>query len=151
MSSLGRRSFLGSVGAVGTSVLTAGCSVLSGSAGIPLTGLEVRSDLSEQHTVRVELERNGTSVFEETVEVSDGTPITRDAIWSTDPASYRIRWAVFGPSTEGDIRVTELTEVPRNGDDADCYVGVITLADVTSTTNYVELYAAELLDPFTCG
>jgi hypothetical protein len=136
-----RRAVLrGGAGLLGASA--AGCAGLLDSGGVSLGGIEVRSDLSAPHEVRVELARGGDPVFAATVRVTPGEPVVRAASWDPAPARYTLRFAAFGPSLDGDIRARAFDGGDAS-DDADCHVATVSLAAFAGDPEaYAELLPA---------
>jgi hypothetical protein len=133
-----RRNLLRSLGAVTVAGVT-GCSapVVTGDRGLVLGELSVRNAHPDEHTVRVELERDGELVHETTVTVGGDGDVERIGVsWPSTPAVYTLQYVVFGPDEEPDIRTRTLTadDVHTEGR---CAVAVITIGFPDDSHPYV--------------
>lgn len=116
-----RRTLLRGAGAACGSLAVAGCSrVLGDSGGVSAVGLTVQNELPGEHTTRVEVRRDGGTVFEETFDVPTDGAAARAASWSTRPATYEVLVAVSGPDFDGDI-VAATLGAPTSDRDAECH------------------------------
>ena len=86
------------------------------------------NELGAQHSVRVEVNRNGGLVFEETLQLADGERAVRDGDWPSDPAEYETLSVILGSNTEADI-VTFSTPEPAGDWETDCYVLSLVVTD----------------------
>lgn len=141
-----RRSFLQLNGVMAVSVLSTGCSALqTGGSGLTLGDISVRNAHPHTHRVRVELVRNDELVREETVTINgDGGVARIEATWSSEPAVYVLRYVVFGPDEEPDIRVRTLTEEDTSNSH-ECTVAAISIGFPSDSTPYVTVGSAESL------
>lgn len=118
-----RRSFLRASSAAALSLPLAGCSELrQQTQGLQLGDVVLHNWHSETHEVRIELERNGEFVKEESFEVPGETKKTMEATWPHDSAVYNLYYVVFGPAVETDIRMTELTSQDAQTDGNGCTI-----------------------------
>ena len=141
-----RRSFLQLSGSMALSVLSAGCSTLeTGASGLVLGSVSVRNGHPNTHEVRVELERDNELVREETVTVRGDNGVTRiEATWPSAPAIYVLRYVVFGPDEEPDIRTRTLTE-ENTSKSHNCTVAAITMGFPSDSNPYVSVGSSESL------
>ena len=139
-----RRSFLQLSGGMAFSMLSAGCSTLETEvSGLVLGDVSVRNGHPNAHEVRVELERDDELVREETVTVSGNNGVARiEATWPSAPAIYVLRYVVFGPDEEPNIRTQTLTEEDTSKS-SDCTVAAITIGFPSDSNPYVNVGSPE--------
>lgn len=121
-----RRSFLRASGATAASLSLAGCSELrSRTQGLRLGNVVLHNWHSESHDARVEVERNGEIVREQSIEIPGETEAVMEATWPDDPAVYTLYYVVVGPAVETDIRTTELTSQDSQSDGSGCTIATL--------------------------
>ena len=121
-----RRSAL-RLGCAALSGAFAGCSTLKQSSeGLRLGDIVLRHYPPEPHTVRLELERAGEFVLEESYELSEGEKQVIQPAWPRSPAVYRLYTVVEGPldSTDDpfDLFTNEFTNEDSRSDGNTCSV-----------------------------
>lgn len=121
-----RRSFLRASSSAVLSLPLAGCSELrQQTQGLRLGDVVLHNWHSETHHIRIEIERNGELMKEESFEVPGETMETMEATWPNDPAIYDLYYLIFGPAVDTDIRKTELTSQDAQTDGNGCTIVTI--------------------------
>ncbi|QRV14993.1 hypothetical protein JMJ58_19105 [Haloterrigena salifodinae] len=87
-------------------------------SGIQLGSLRVANTADKPHTVDLVLERDGSRVYNELVEVDPDNHVWIDPTWSSEPAEYDLYYTVSGSD---EVSIAELTDAPDDID-GECVV-----------------------------
>lgn len=89
-------------------------------SGIQLGSLRVANTADEPHTVDLVLERDGSRVYDELVEVDPDNHVWIDPTWSSEPAEYDLYYTVSGSD---EVSTAELTDAVAPDDiNGECVV-----------------------------
>lgn len=116
--------------------------------GIRLGSLRVANTADERHSVDLVLERNGSRVYNEMVDVDPDNHVWIDPTWSSEPAEYNLYYTVSGSD---EVSIAELTDdVAPDDSDGECVV-----ADLWTVMNPsgadVLLKSVDRYDEATCN
>lgn len=103
------------LGAVGLSAI-AGCTDFESESGIRVGSIMISNWEEEPVTITVRLDREGSTVFEDAVELGGDGDELIERSWDDSPAEYTVLY-----SSEGDGRIVDLS-LPEDGGDSgdDC-------------------------------
>ncbi|WP_148263615.1 hypothetical protein [Halopiger xanaduensis] len=107
-----RRQVLGAIALLAT----AGCTAFSSESGIQVGNISIENWRDESVTITVRLDRAGSAVFEDAIEVDSNGRELIEQSWETEPVEYTIMYSMNG---EGRITNLSLPEDMR-GADGDC-------------------------------
>ncbi len=98
-----------------------GCSErFTSDSGIQLGSLRVANTADEPRTVDLVLERDGSRVYNEMVEIDPDNHVWIDPTWSSEPAEYDLYYTVSGSD---EVSIAELTnDVAPDDIDGECVV-----------------------------
>lgn len=116
-SSLSRRHILGAVALSAT----AGCSTFGSESTIQVGNIMIGNWRNEPVTLTVRLDREGSTVFEEAIEIdTDGEELIEQS-WDTDPVKYNI---MYSTAYEGQIYSLSIPDdaVDANGECMDIQI-----------------------------
>ncbi|WP_255169601.1 hypothetical protein [Natrononativus amylolyticus] len=87
--------------------------------------LIVSNTHQEAHTIQVDVESDGTSLSNETVELAGDEYEVIESTWSAEPKTYEVSYAVSGPEVDSETQTETLTR--EDAVDGDCTIPAIEL------------------------